>query len=59
MIKDPVNFSKFTSWDRGYIKFRDNNNKIINIENINNKSSLLIEDVLLVNDLKYNLMCIS
>lgn len=40
--------------------FRDNNKGIIiSIENMGNKSSLLIEYILLINNLKHNLICIS
>ncbi|CAL9093990.1 unnamed protein product [Musa textilis] len=60
MAEDPIHFSKLTSQDERYITFRDNNKeKIIGKENISNKSNLLIEDVLLVDDLKYNLLSIS
>lgn len=60
MIEDLTHFLKLTSQDGEYVTFRDNNKrKIIGIGNISNKSNLLIKDVLLVDDLKYNLISIS
>ena len=60
MIGDSINFSKFTSQDGGYITFEDNNKgKIIGIENIGNKSNLLIKYMLLVDGFKHNLISIS
>ena len=60
MIGDPPQFSKHTSLDEGSVTFGDNNKgKIIGKWTIGNKSNLLIEDVLLVEGLKYNLLSIS
>lgn len=47
---DPIYFSKLTNQDEG-----DNNNK----GKIDNKSNILIENVLLVDCLKHNLLSIS
>ena len=60
MTRDPTHFSKLTILDEGYVTFGDNNKgKIIGKRNIGNKSNLLIEDVLLVDSLKHNLLSIS
>ena len=60
MTRDSSHFSKLTSLDEGYVTFEDNNKgKIIGKGTIRNKSNLLIEDVLLVDSLKYNLLSIS
>ncbi|CAL9122156.1 unnamed protein product [Musa textilis] len=60
MTGDPSQFSKLTSQDEGYVTFRDNNKgKIIGKGTIGNKSNLLIDDMLLVDDLKHNLLNIS
>ena len=60
MTGDPSQFSKLTSLDEGYVTVRDNNkDKIISKGTIGNKSTFSIEDVLLVDGLKYNLLSIS
>ena len=60
MTRDPSQFSKLISIDEGYVTFGDNNKgKIIGKGTIGNKSNFFIEDVLLVDGLKYNLLSIS
>ncbi|MBJ4478300.1 GAG-pre-integrase domain-containing protein, partial [Salmonella enterica subsp. enterica serovar Typhimurium] len=60
MTGDPSQFSKLTSIDEGYVTFGDNNKgKIIGKGTIGNKSNFFIEDVLLVDGLKHNLLSIS
>ena len=60
MTGDPSQFSKLTSINEGYVTFGDNNKgKIISKGTIGNKSNFFIEDVLLVNGLKHNLLSIS
>ena len=53
-------FATLFSKDGGYITFGDNNkSKIIGIGNVGKEPSPIIENVLLVNGLKYNLLSIS
>ena len=59
MTRDPSYFSKLISLDEGYFTIGDNKGKIIDKETIGNKFNLLIEDVLLVDGLKNNLLSIS
>ena len=60
MIGDPSQFSKLTSIYEGYVTFGDNNKgKIIGKGTIGNKFNFFIEDVLLVDGLKHNLLNIS
>lgn len=60
IIGDHVSFSKLISQNKRYIIFRDNNKeKNSGIKNISNKSSLLITNIFLVDDLKYNLIKIT
>ena len=59
MIGDPSQFSKLTSLNEGYVTFGDNKGKIIGKGTIGNKSNFFIEDVLLVDSLKHNLLSIS
>ena len=60
MTRDSSHFSKLTSLDEGYVTFGDNNKgKIIGKGTIGNKFNFFIEDVLLVDGLKYNLLSIS
>ena len=60
MTRDPSQFSKLTSIDEGYVTFGDNNKgKTIDKGTIGNKSNFFIEDVLLVDDLKHNILSIS
>ena len=60
MTKDPSHFSMLTSKEEGYVTFGDNNKgKIIGKGTIGNKSCFSIDDVLLVDGLKHNLLSIS
>ena len=60
MTGDFSKFSRFTKKDGGFISFGDNAKwKIIGIENVSNSSSPIIENVLLVDNLKHNLLNIS
>ena len=60
MTGDPSQFSKLTSINEGYVTFGDNNKgKITGKGTIGNKSNFFIEDVLLVDGLKHNLLSIS
>ena len=60
MTRDPSKFSKLISLYEGYVTFGEKNKgKIIGKGIIGNKSNFLIEDVLLVDGLKYNLLSIS
>ncbi|CAL9098073.1 unnamed protein product [Musa textilis] len=60
MTGDPSQFSKLSSQDEGFITFGDNNQgKIIGKGTIDNKSTFSIDNVLLVDGLKYNLLSIS
>ncbi|CAL9078687.1 unnamed protein product [Musa textilis] len=60
MTEDPSQFSKLISQDEGYVTFEDNNKgKIIGKGTIGNKSSFLIDNMLLVDGLKHNLLSIS
>ena len=53
-------FASLSSKDGMYVTFRDNNKgKIIGIDNAGKKSSPIIENVLLVDGLKHNLLSIS
>lgn len=60
MTGDYTKFSSFTKKDGGFVTFGDNaKGKIIGIGNISNGSSPIIENVLLVDNLKHNLLSIS
>ena len=60
MTGDPSQFSKLTSIDEGYVTFEDNNKgKIIGKGTIGNKLNFSIDNVLLVDGLKHNLLSIS
>jgi hypothetical protein len=60
MIGDKNKFTSLTLKDGGNVKFGDNSKgKIIGIGNFGKTHSLVIEDVLLVDGLKYNLLSIS
>jgi hypothetical protein len=60
MTGDKNKFTSLTLKDGGNVKFGDNSKgKIIGIGNIGKTHSLVIEDVLLVDGLKHNLLSIS
>ena len=60
MTGDSSHFSMLTSKEEGYVTFGDNNKgKIIGKRTIGNKSSFSIDDMLLVDGLKHNLLSIS
>ena len=60
MTGDPSQFSKLTSIDEGCVTFGDNNKgKIIGKGTIGNKLNFSIDNVLLVDGLKHNLLSIS
>ena len=60
MTGDKNKFTSLTLKDGGNVKFGDNSKgKIIGIVNISKTHSLVIEDVLLVDGLKHNLLSIS
>jgi hypothetical protein len=60
MTGDKNKFTSLTLKDGGNVKFSDNSKrKIIDIGNIGKTHSLIIEDVLLVDGLKHNLLSIS
>ena len=60
MIEDESKFTFLTKKNGGYVTFEDNaKRKIIGQGNIGNDISSLIESVLLVDGLKYNLLSIS
>jgi hypothetical protein len=60
MIGDKSKLSSFTPKDGGYVTFGDNSRgKVIGVENIDYYSSSCIENVLLVDGLKHNLISIS
>ena len=60
MIKDESKFTFLTKKNWGYVTFGDNaKRKIIGQGNIGNDISSLIENVLLVDGLKHNLLSIS
>ena len=60
MTGDKSKLLSFTLKDGGFVTFGDNSRgKIIGVENINNYSSSCIENVLLVDGLKHNLISIS
>ena len=60
MTRDKSKFSSFSPKDGGSVTFRDNSKgKIIGISNVGKNSSLTIENVLLVDELKHNLLRIS
>ena len=60
MAGDKNKFTSLALKDGGNVKFGDNSKgKIISIGNIGKSSSLIIEDVLLVDGLKHNLLSIS
>ena len=60
MAGDKNKFTSLALKDGGNVKFEDNSKgKIISIGNIGKSSSLIIEDVLLVDGLKHNLLSIS
>ena len=60
MTKDESKFAFFTRRKWGYITFKDNERgRIIGYGSIGNNSSSLIENVLLVDGLKHNLLSIS
>ena len=60
MIEDESKFSFLTKKNGGYVTFGDNaKGRIIGQGNIGNRTSSLIESVLLVDGLKHNLLSIS
>ena len=60
MTRDESKFGFLTKKNGGYVTFGDNaKEKIIGQGNIGNDTSFLIENVLLVNGLKHNLLSIS
>ena len=60
MTGDPSHFSMLSSKEEGYVTFGDNNKgKIIGKGTIGNKLKFLIDNVLLVDGLKHNLLSIS
>ena len=60
MTGDFSKFSTFTKKDGGFVTFGDNaKGKIIGIGNVDNSPTPIIENVLLVDNLKYNLLSIS
>ena len=60
MTGDKSKLSSFTPKDGGYVTFGDDSRgKVIGVENIDNYSSSCIENVLLVDGLKHNLISIS
>ena len=60
MTRDYSLFLSITKINSGKVTFRDNlKGKIIRVGNIGGKSSPSIENVFLMNDLKYNLLSIS
>ena len=60
MTSDESQFFTLEAKDRGTVTFRDNGKeKIIDIDNIGITSSKYIENILLVNGLKHNLLSIS
>ena len=60
MTGDKNKFTSLALKDGGNVKFGDNSKgKIISIGNIGKTYSLIIEDVLLVDGLKHNLLSIS
>jgi hypothetical protein len=60
MTGDKNKFTSLTLKDGGNVKFGDNSKeKIIGICNIGKTHSLIIEDVLLVDGLKHNLLSIN
>ena len=60
MTRDKSMFSSLSTKDGGYITFGDNRKgKIICIGNVGKEHSLIIENVFLVDGLKYNLLSIS
>ncbi|XP_042983258.1 uncharacterized protein LOC122312662, partial [Carya illinoinensis] len=60
MTGDKTKFFDLRSKEEGHVTFEDNSKgKIVGIGKIGNESSLIIEDVLLVEGLKHNLLSIS
>ena len=60
MTGDESKFAFLTKRNEGYATFGDNaKGRIIGQDNIGNDTSFLIESVLLVDGLKYNLLSIS
>jgi hypothetical protein len=60
MTGDKSKLSSFTPKDEGFVTFGDNSRgKIIGVGNVDNYSSSCIENVLLVDGLKHNLVSIS
>ena len=60
MTKEKSMFTSLYSKDDGHITFGDNSkDKIIGVSNIGKEPSPIIENVLLVDGLKYNLLSIS
>ena len=60
MTGDFSKFSTFTKKDGGFVIFGDNTKgRIIGIRNIRNSSPPIIENVLLVDNIKHNLLSIS
>ena len=60
MTNDFSKFSTFTKKDGGFVTFGDNaKGKIIGIGDVSNSSPPIIENVLLVDNLKHNLLSIS
>ena len=60
MTSDFSKFSSFTKKDGGFVTFGDyEKRKIIGIGNVGNSSSPIIENVLLIDNLKHNLLSIS
>ena len=60
MFRDKSMYASLSSKDGGYLTFRDNNKgKIIGIGNVGKEPSPIIENVLLIDGLKHNLLSIS
>ena len=60
MTGDQQQFQELTLKEKGFVNYGDNNKgKILGIGNVGHSSTLLIENVLYVDGLKYNLLSIS
>ena len=60
MMGDKSRLTDFVSKDRGYVTFGDNNKgRIMGEGNIGNQHKTQMKNVLYVNGLKYNHLCIS
>ena len=60
MTGDQLQFQELTLKQKGFVNYGNNNKgKILGIGNVGHSSTLLIENVLFVEGLKYNLLSIS